>query len=944
MTNRILVLLFCLVFVFGMFSVTVNADLEQTTPGGANAILYCKTDTGQTLYTKYYYGTALSSQTITAPAISGYTPDPSTIKITCGLFYTREHTITYTPNTYTLTVNYKYSNGTTAYRSHTQSIKFNEWYSINSPFLSGYSWSKSMVSGYMGAGNKTYDIIYTPKDYTLTVNYEYATGGTAATSKTQSVSYGSSYSVSSPTVSGYTPNKTVISGTMGKGDETYTVTYTKNAPVNYTLTIYYKYADGGTAASTYTKTMEKGSSYSVSSPSVSGYTADKSTVSGTLNSNTTVTVTYTKNPATKYTLTIYYKYSSGGTAATTYTTTQESGYSYNVTSPTVSGYTPDKTMVSGTLTSNKTVTVTYTQKVTTPTTYTLTIYYKDTSGNTVAARYSASYTSGSYYSVSSPSVSGYTADISTVSGYIYSNTTKTVTYTENEPDPVYYTLTIYYKDESGNTLATRYSASYTSGSYYSVSSPSVSGYTPNTSTVSGYIYSNTTKTVTYTADEPDPVYYTLTINYKDTSGNTLATQYYASYESGSYYSVTSPTVSGYTADTSVVSGYISGNTTKTVTYTKDPVYYTLTINYKDTNGNTIATRYQATYESGSYYNVSSPSINGYTPDYASISGYIGGNITKTVIYTRDRVNPEVRFEGVEVSSAYRAGTTVISSFKITNIGESVTPYDEFDIPFSVYYMQNGTRVTIASDIWEDYVIPAGEDGYIYFRWTVPANLAGKTVYCHIEYGDYSDTFTNTVISYGISDVPDTRYEDKEPSWYYETTAGEVPSMSAEWYIWEYANDEFEKVVYGITVNTSASITPDPNVSSATYTQGKWHMGSGYGFSINASASVSRKTGCTLPSSDSYTSAQYAYALLPDYMYSADQGEHITLEKVSGAFVFYDKSSGERFAYTPVWYPDGGYTVKVVLTDVWTPAGCITVSVLSNEIVIDGTMFDDWYIH
>ncbi len=89
---------------------------------------------------------------------------------------------------------------------------------------------------------------------------------------------------------------------MGKSDVTHTVTYTKNAPVNYTPTIYYKYADGGTAASTYTKTMEKGSSYSVSSPSVSGYTADKSTVSGTLNSNTTVTVTYTKNPATKYTI------------------------------------------------------------------------------------------------------------------------------------------------------------------------------------------------------------------------------------------------------------------------------------------------------------------------------------------------------------------------------------------------------------------------------------------------------------------------------------------------------------------------------------------------------------------------------------------------------------------------------------------------------------------
>ncbi len=100
MTNRILVLLFCLIFMFGTFSATVYADLAQTTPGGANAVLYCKTSSGTLLSTKYYYGTAWSSQTISAPSFAGYTPDQSTIKITCGLVYTREYTITYTPKTY----------------------------------------------------------------------------------------------------------------------------------------------------------------------------------------------------------------------------------------------------------------------------------------------------------------------------------------------------------------------------------------------------------------------------------------------------------------------------------------------------------------------------------------------------------------------------------------------------------------------------------------------------------------------------------------------------------------------------------------------------------------------------------------------------------------------------------------------------------------------------
>lgn len=63
---------------------------------------------------------------------------------------------------------------------------------------------------------------------TLTIIYQYANGTTAATTYTAVLGQGASYSVTSPTVNGYTPDQAVVSGTIGASDVTVTVTYTQN--------------------------------------------------------------------------------------------------------------------------------------------------------------------------------------------------------------------------------------------------------------------------------------------------------------------------------------------------------------------------------------------------------------------------------------------------------------------------------------------------------------------------------------------------------------------------------------------------------------------------------------------------------------------------------------------------------------------------------------------
>jgi len=48
-------------------------------------------------------------------------------------------------------------------------------------------------------------------------------------------------------------------------------------------------------------------------------------------------------------------------------------------------------------------------------------------------------------------------------------------------------------------------------------------------------------------------------------------------------------------------------------------------------------------------------------------------------------------------------------------------------------------------------------------------------------------------------------------------------------------------------------------------------------------------------------------------------------------------------FTPLWYPDGSYTVKVFKSDCWTPSGMMTAASVTNTITISGSAYDDWYV-
>ena len=133
-------------------------------------------------------------------------------------------------------------------------------------------------------------------------------------------------------------------------------------------------------------------------------------------------------------------------------------------------------------------------------------------------------------------------------------------------------LTINYVYEDGSKAAESHEAELPYQSDYSVESPVIEGYTANNLVVSGTMPANDVEvTVTYTKNS-----YNLKINYVYEDGSKAAESHEAELPYQSNYSVTSPDITGYTADNPVVSGTMpAGNVEVTVTYTKNSYSYTV---------------------------------------------------------------------------------------------------------------------------------------------------------------------------------------------------------------------------------------------------------------------------------------------------------------------------------------------------------------------------------
>ena len=201
-----------------------------------------------TLLSEYVVGveTVLPEPTKKGHTFSGWYEEPGLSTPKSAVLDTDTLDLTlygeFTINTYTLTINYTIAPGATnppiAPAEYTTNITYGVWYAHESPVITGFTPTISMVAGTMGDKNVNVAVVYNVNKYTLKILYVFAasaenTPNTPA-EYTQTVAYGSEYSVNTQPLAGYTPNEEIVSGTMGLGHVTETVTYEPN---EYVLTI-----------------------------------------------------------------------------------------------------------------------------------------------------------------------------------------------------------------------------------------------------------------------------------------------------------------------------------------------------------------------------------------------------------------------------------------------------------------------------------------------------------------------------------------------------------------------------------------------------------------------------------------------------------------------------------------------------------------------------------
>ena len=850
-------------------------------------------------------------------------------------------------------------------------------------YRNSYSESSKDYIDYCDNREIKVDFYYDLNKYTVTFN---ANGGSGAPS-TVTKYYGETVALptTTPTRSGYTfsgwgtyssdtsANYQPGSNYSSNSSSTLYAIWTANVPEPETYTVSYNANGGSGAPSAQVKTEDVTLTLSSTKPTRSGYTfkgwsTSKTATSPTYyaggsytaNASATLYAVWEQNAPTTYT--VSYNANGGSGAPSSQTKTHNVTLTLSSTKPTRSGYTflgwstsstatSPTYYASGSYTANASATLYAVWSKNAPATYTVSFNANGGSG----APSSVTKTDGVtlYLPTTEPYRSNYeflgwsTSSTATSPTYYaggsFSRNANTTLYAVWEYSPE--TYTVRYNANGGTGAPSSQTKTYGVNLTLSSTIPSRSGYN-----FLGWSTSSTATSATYSAGG----------SYTANAGATL----YAVWEKANYeFSISNLTVSD-------SEPYRYGTITvkvRTDSWDQKNPYSDIPVQlYYD--GQLMSTQY-VDFAAYGVANLTFTLYVGDTPGNRSIEARInwpnrssetntGNNSVSTSINVKD-FDYEMSVEDVTVSNSYIAGETVISSFTVRNDSDhDITPDKGNKAKFTAYYYNGSQKVVIATDTWNNVVIPSGKANLVYFKWTVPSNLAGKTVYCECtinsdaalneeDRGNNTVTFSNTVVSVADSQTPNTRYESSTPGSYKGYSAPANSTDKATWTMWVYENNQFVLKSYGVQISSASPvIAPSAECKTAVYANGKWTIRSGYGFTMSYSPTITTVSGYNNPGSSAYTSVQSVYATFPEFNYATTSGNCRTLEYVNGNWQFKQNSNAvdsERVHFIPVWFADGNYTVSVTASRVWTPAGMIEATRTANTFTIDGSIYDDYFV-
>ena len=318
---------------------------------------------------------------------------------------------------------------------------------------------------------------------------------------------------------------------------------------------------------------------------------------------------------------------------------------------------------------------------------------------------------------------------------------------------------------------------------------------------------------------------------------------------------------------------------------------------------------------------------------------------------------EVEIEAYDYE--YRVDTDVYTSVTVT--GGEHTP----DNPVTVIFEIKNKRYTVSN-----VVFPDGDSQLVWCKWHTPNTEQTVEINVTVLGGAEANetTILANIVDLDKNPPPNPTAYDRNNGF----TAVSVPTMaqrtSSSWSVWyaywvpnwvwipdwdwcSHTNEdgttwghwvdngywedqgewEFGSNSYRVTMSARMDIITDEKNPTATGNT----MKSGYGINESVTATVS--------GNGAHTELQNAVAYFPEFKYKTywrllEETSRSTFEFKENEYSTYNR----RTHFTPLWYPDGTYTVYTWALDCWTPAGMLSMN-LNDNLTIDGNVYDDWHI-
>ena len=327
----------------------------------------------------------------------------------------------------------------------------------------------------------------------------------------------------------------------------------------------------------------------------------------------------------------------------------------------------------------------------------------------------------------------------------------------------------------------------------------------------------------------------------------------------------------------------------------------------------------------------------------TIIAYLGMGIV------RFEEQPPEQPEPTDYDYEYRVDTDVITPVTLY-AGSEINP----DGPATVTFTIKGSTYRM-----NNIVIPEGDSQLAWVKWHTPSEPQDITITVRTNRGTLSQTTIKAkVVDLSGNDPPDPKATDTAGSWRPSSVPSREEKSYAAWSVWwaqwhpywvwhstgdddGYWVDEgwydFFRDNYSASMTATTRIEPDEKVPTAAGNT----MKAGYGVSNTVTATV--RTSAPM---SHYTYGQTAVSYFPEFNYTTywrlldrlSSGKTARFQFAENIYSTYK----QRVHFSPVWFPDGSYTVNTHVMDIWTPAGMLCAN-LTDSVTISGSLYDDWHI-